>query len=222
MAKQLLSQELRAVFPRLEVEVTESDMFGNIYAEQEVVEEALLKNFDSVKLEYTLEEIRPDIIAYSKEGQVLIEIAVTHFTDNKKKRKIRSLGLPAIEVDLSKISYAIDTNELRRLVIEETRNKKWLSNPKVIDVKEKLRAKLDQKIGILKNAKLLKESVGKSKIVASEREQFVKPDKKANRWFVCERCDSIFNAYPKDVAVNLDEIRCPKCDQKVSTKPALE
>ena len=213
MAKQILSEEGRAVFPEYVVEISHSEPFQPVFTEKEIVESESTRNFSDVKLEHRLEGARPDIVAYGEEGLVLIEIAVTHFTDEEKKRKIWALRLPAIEVDLSHVSYDITKEELKSLVIENVDNKKWISIPKAVGIKEKLRERLDKKIRSLKNR-----SYGQTSDSSSIK-QNRKQDWSAGRTIHCYHCGGLFPANHEELRNNPDTVICPFCEYKLNIKP---
>ena len=43
------------------------------------------------------------VVVYFLTFKCIVEIAVTHFIDEVKEQKIKEIGLPTIEIDLSKI-----------------------------------------------------------------------------------------------------------------------
>jgi len=147
MAKQILEQQKNVIFPLLELTMWMHDDENSEHSETIEVSPKENRSFKHVELEKRLGDIRPDIIAYtSSKLPILIEIAVTHFSDSEKKEKIRKMGLHAIEIDLSKINYFITESELTKLVVDEFKNKIWLSNPDAINAKEQLREKLEHKV----------------------------------------------------------------------------
>jgi hypothetical protein len=146
MAKQILSEEGVAKFPELSVKVTQDDENGKTHEESGLVTYESLMKFSHVELEKRLEEIRPDIIAYKDSIPYLIEIAVTHFSDSKKVKRIRSKNIHAIEVDLSKVTYTITKEELKQLIIHKADNRKWISNPAAPLKKAELKTRLEERI----------------------------------------------------------------------------
>jgi len=55
---------------------------------------------DNVREELWWEDMRPDIVANYQGQSYLVEIAVTHFVDAPKQRKIEAQKLPALEIDV--------------------------------------------------------------------------------------------------------------------------
>lgn len=87
-------------------------------------------HFDNVFLEKRLDEIIPDIIIEIKGKPLLIEIAVTHFIDETKRKKIEQLNVSTLEIDLSKLDRQITLEELEKTLIDRIENKKWIYNTK--------------------------------------------------------------------------------------------
>ena len=187
--------------------------------------------FNDVTLEKKLANIRPDIIAYtSDQKQFLIEIAVTHFSDKEKKEKIRRMGLFAIEINLSDISYSITEEDLTTLITDEFNNKKWLSNPDSVKIKKELQVKLEKKIR--NNKKIFSERKNKSlgellKTYPEKKFNNLNLDTPSNqqydpRWFLCESCRNIFSKILNQAPYSLERIECPECEYLVSTKDYMD
>ena len=69
---------------------------------RELLEPAAVLTVYKVILEKRLDTIIPDILLETNIGKIIVEIYVTHEIDNEKKKKIKSLTIPTIEIDLSK------------------------------------------------------------------------------------------------------------------------
>jgi len=83
---------------------------------------------ESVAVERRLGSIIPDLIVGIGTRQLLVEVTVTHGTDREKLRKIRDLGLSCVEIDLSRIERDILRDELENIVVDDTKQKRWLHN----------------------------------------------------------------------------------------------
>lgn len=92
---------------------------------------ARLVALDEVVLEKRTGDIIPDIMVRIGTKWLLVEVAVTHFVDADKKAKIRAMGLPAIEIDLSKIPRDTGLSDLEELIIRGEEHKQWLNNPEL-------------------------------------------------------------------------------------------
>jgi hypothetical protein len=228
MAKQILAKHKNAIFPLLELSMSMKDCVDVLHTEKLEVTPKTKKDFINVVLEKRLEGIRPDIIAYtSSQVPILIEVAVTNFSDAEKKKIIRGLGLYAIEIDLSGINYQISEDELTKLVIEEFKNKKWLSNPDAITAKIELSNRLKKKIDEA-NQKI------KSRLQAYYEKPHIKvPNVETSitkltkisrqydqRWFCCKACKHLFDKSAVVAPYTLKTIECPKCGCPVSTATA--
>lgn len=230
MSKQILSEEGAALFPILSINVTQSDANGISYEEKGLVEDKSFKKFELVELEKTLDDIRPDIIAYQNSIPFLIEVAVTHFSNSEKIKRIREKNIHAIEIDLSKVDYTTTKEELRKLIVDDADNKKWLSNPDAVLVKQKLKSKLDEKIRIINENIYRSRNKTQNSYVTYTR----LPVKKYSphelhsgdirtkqydpRWFLCEACRYVFKVPLKEAPYTIETIQCPECDHDVSAK----
>lgn len=83
--------------------------------------------FNRVEAEVQIENIRPDIVAYSGERKFLIEVAYSSFADIIKIEKLQALGLDAVEIDLSRFTPdSFDPELVKKAVIDDFEGKKWL------------------------------------------------------------------------------------------------
>jgi len=229
MAKQILEKNKNAIFPLLELSMSMEDDVGIEHTEKINVTPKTRRDFINVVLEKRLEDIRPDIIAYtSSQAPILIEVAVTHFSNAEKKKIIRDLGLYAIEIDLSDISYQVSEDGLTKLVIEEFKNKKWLSNPDAVNAKIELRDRLKKKIddanqkikSILQvcyekphiKSKAPSDGVARKKLTGATKQN-------ERRLLLCEVCRKIFEYSVVLSPYTLKTVECPKCGFSVSTVP---
>lgn len=138
MAKQIIAEEKKFKTPQTLVSDYHFNPMGTRVARGAVIPKTSL-SFTSVATEETISSMRIDSVGRQKQGQVLlIEVYVTHKVSEEKKEKIRSLGLSAIEVDLSGVDYNITRDELKELVVDSTNNKIWLSGASYWTVKRGL------------------------------------------------------------------------------------
>lgn len=88
-------------------------------------------NLDAVRLEQTEGDIRPDIVGYLGDTPLFIEVAVTHFVDADKERKLRARGVSVLELDVSDHDKSAWTwEELEVRLFEQTKGKNWIINRK--------------------------------------------------------------------------------------------
>lgn len=136
--KRVLEKEGKFLFPAL----TGKSLFGNDIE----LKKSMLLSLDSIKVESRMNTIIPDIIMGIGESECLLEVFVTHHVDKKKNKKIEDLGIAAIELDLSQEDRAIDDEVIKELLIENTKLKKWLFNPKAKALETEMNLKEREKI----------------------------------------------------------------------------
>ncbi len=96
---------------------------------------------ESVAVERRLGSIIPDVIVQIAGRNLLVEVTVTHGPDKEKLRKIRGLGVSCVEIDLSKTDRGLSRAELEKIVVDGTRQKRWLYN---VRAEERRRRKLSE------------------------------------------------------------------------------
>ena len=131
---------------------------------------------DSVSLEKKLSNIVPDIIISARGRRCLVEIAVTHFVDEEKEQRIKEVGLPLFEIDLSDLyNTEFSRADLAEAVLRNPGNRTWIFNPlaekwakeeysKAILSAEKEVSREDQQEAVRAEKKLLRRAVGEKKI----------------------------------------------------------
>lgn len=138
LAKELIAEAKGMYFPAATVRCGE--VFSPEYGEAWEITQRLPRTLEyrpagfyacsNVILEKKISDIIPDIILVKGEQQVLVEIAVTHFIDEEKQKKIEKLGLPVLEVDLSDLrAEELNREELRKRLLDTTEKKLWVFLP---------------------------------------------------------------------------------------------
>jgi hypothetical protein len=85
--------------------------------------------FQKIVPEYNLGKIRPDLVAYSGDTPIFIEIAVTHFIDQEKLKTIEYMGIRTIEIDLSDLlvkNIKIPSDDVKKIILDSLNNKRWV------------------------------------------------------------------------------------------------
>lgn len=85
--------------------------------------------FEKLLPEFSLGLIRPDLIGYFDDEPILIEIAVTHFIDAEKLKRIEVFKSKCIEIDLSRLlksDIAIPSIEAKQQILENLENRRWI------------------------------------------------------------------------------------------------
>ena len=134
MAKEIMLSAKNITFPAYEIDINEIefedipdyilDKIENrkyIYRQKNVV--AIL----SVEEEKRIDDIITDIYLNTPIGEIMVEIAVTHFVDKIKYNKIKEKSLSTIEIDLSQYNGEnVSRKRLEKIIKEEVANKKWI------------------------------------------------------------------------------------------------
>ena len=142
-AKQIIREERQFAVPALHAVARAFDKASGISREAKKTLRSKLIQFDSVVEEVTMDGVVADVYAVFRERPVIIEIAVTHFCDEEKIRRLEALGIPAVELDLSKITPPITMAELRTCVVDQLDHKSWLYNPRQVELNDAARAEAD-------------------------------------------------------------------------------
>ena len=118
-AKELLASRLVLVLPPLPQNGEKQPRYtGGLYC------------FDAAALEKRLGAIIPDVIVRRANRDLLVEFCVTHACDANKVAKIASLGIAAIEIDLSGLAHSASRTELEDAILNQA-PRRWLHNPKL-------------------------------------------------------------------------------------------
>lgn len=91
---------------------------------------------DSVKLEYRVGNVIPDVVLEWKGRPLIVEIFVSHAVDQEKKQKLKKLGIPAIEINLSEIDRDVDEEFLTQ-AIKDGRFTEWVHAPRRDAIEDK-------------------------------------------------------------------------------------
>ena len=100
---------------------------------------------DEVKMEESLNSIRPDLLVFKKGKPLIVEILVSHAVDEHKLEEIKEMGISAIEIDLSEYkSTFLTREELAKILSTRHDNKKWLNNEKMKAYDSKIQNNIDK------------------------------------------------------------------------------
>lgn len=117
----------------------ESCIPGDVGVSDEYAIPSRYLDVERVTLERKTHDIVPDIILYTSTGELLVEVAVTHFVDEEKRAKIKRLGISCLEIDLSKLDRTVDFEQLEKLLIHGLEEKRWIVNDKLQQKLKQLR-----------------------------------------------------------------------------------
>lgn len=106
-------------------------------------------HYDDAHLEVQMDSIKPDVILHEarESGRhLLVEIFVTHRTEQLKIDLIRERRLPTIEINLSKTPRDVTVEDFKQSVLYDAK-RKWLFNNSAAEVEAKLKGKAETKFG---------------------------------------------------------------------------
>lgn len=121
-AKEILAKTKKILLPAVFLS------FPNSYKDKELLSEPKEITFDRVALEQPFQDIIPDVVLYTGEKKLFLEIYVTHAVDETKLEKIKRLGVSTLEIDLSKQDSSLTETELTEILLQERKEKHWLFN----------------------------------------------------------------------------------------------
>lgn len=215
MTKQIISEDKTLSFPSLEISETLKDENGAPHTQYDTIEKETKKYFRKVVLEKRLDQIRPDIIAFTQDDTFLIEVAVTSFCDKAKIKKIRNTQIAAIEIDLSCIDYGVTKEELRDHLHDQNTKKKWLYHPREKSAQFALSERLKNIVKeVNEKLQIIKRPL--SSMNQTVNHELCKKYKKS-RWFTCEACKRVFEKNYYDTQLESETIKCTHCSSNIST-----
>ena len=121
-AKEIISRSKKFVVPAVYLS------FPNSCKEKQLLFPAREIFVDKVKLEQSYGNIVPDIVLVSNGRELFVEIFVTHKIDEVKLEKLKQANISTIEIDLSKQKASITSEELSKILLEESEAKLWKYN----------------------------------------------------------------------------------------------
>ena len=141
-AKQLIADWHEVYLPVVRAHVSGVGVSGATFSGHKLLSPAGLTTLSSVRVEEPRGSIRPDLLVALKGQEVLVEIAVTHFVDDVKLARIRLLGLPAVEIDVSGLRE-MNFEALKNALFTEAQKSEWLWHPEREQEVARLQALMD-------------------------------------------------------------------------------
>jgi hypothetical protein len=130
-AKQLIADKEQLWFPVVRAEHFEQDALGNPHELRDVLIPAGIDKLTAVRTEQWLSRLRPDILAIgSLQGEVLVEIAVTHKVDHEKRAKVNARGLAMVEFNLGDLR-PLNFSTLSEALFQPSNRAHWVHHPRI-------------------------------------------------------------------------------------------
>lgn len=158
LAKEVFSSLNIFVLPSKTVFYTED----NLTQSETLVKPLHEITIDDCLVETYLGNIKPDIIIVSKGIKLIVEIAVTHFVDNKKRAEIEKLGISCIEINLSHLKNKYFDFEQLKYEVNNTKNMKWIFHKRECEELKKLENTVKSRLNEIKTAEREKDIADKT------------------------------------------------------------
>lgn len=136
-AKDIIEKMKFIILPAYKVQVVKHNDRGtriHIIKEQRRVNFDSIQNENSISTSQGFHDIKPDLIAYSGNRRLFIEVSVSHPSDNEKIDDLKKHNVSAIEIDLSKFPRAAKEEDLEKYLAEgkylKANGTKWLYHVK--------------------------------------------------------------------------------------------
>lgn len=130
-AKQLIEEKEQLWFPVVRAEYSEQDALGKLHELFEVLIPAGIDSLKAVWTEKWLSGLRPDILATGAlQGEVLVEIAVTHKVDLEKRAKVSARGLAMVEFNLGDLR-PLNFTTLSEALFQPSTRAHWVHHPRI-------------------------------------------------------------------------------------------
>ena len=209
LAKEIIEDSKKLLFPGVFIEKDDyTDDIEDYRVQTRIPQtieyrKAAIVKCDSVSLEKRISNIVPVIMVTAKGRGCLIEVAVTHFVDEEKEQKIKEIGLPLFEIDLSDLyNSEFSRKELAEAVLYNPSNRTWIFNPLYDDAKRWAKEQFSKYI-----------HSAEEEIERQDEKEAIKAEKKQQRREIGEkRIKEIFEPdnYQKTVAALANEEEAAK------------
>lgn len=223
MAKQCLIEEGRIALPAFTWKECARDDLGQEHEEHGLVCAASRITFVSAVVEQPWLEFRPDVLAWCDGDPLLIEIAVRHPVGGAKLERLRKAGLACVEIDLSQDDpLDLDKVRLSELVVESIGRKRWLSHPKLENVRSDLKRRATVRaVQADHERSRLRSAVSGRRMRAQEHPRRLPAPRPANRtsperrFLRCETCHAIHDVGEYEAARHIQKFDCPECGHPI-------
>ena len=141
-SKRLISRQSSFLTPSLRVTVQEHN-YG-FWIDDVIPGKKYAVN--AAAFEKAHEDVVPDVQLETNAGIIFIEVAVTHFVDRDKRSKLRRIGVPTVEIDLSSVALDSSLELIEHAVLSDMSLRKWAYHPGEFELQSRLRKDLEAKV----------------------------------------------------------------------------
>ena len=170
-AMQVLLDARWVTLPAMVVTVTRFARSGEaVILTRELCQQKVVR-FDTCRPEVTITSaewgtMRPDVVGYRNDRELLLEVCYTHAVDAEKLAKVRSYGRPALEIYVGDIGADDGYSALEQQLLHGTAHKHWLHFPGTDAAFEELTNEAEQEVERLN--KILERQKAKQLLRAAE------------------------------------------------------
>lgn len=157
-AKQLIADRMALFRPAVIARAPGTGISGKDLGRERMVHPPGVRSLTAVSVEEDLVTIRPDLLVTFKGQKVLVEIAVTHFVDDVKLARIRSLGLPGVEIDVSGLRE-MNFEALENAFFTDSQKAQWLWHPEREQERARLQTLVEADLALDKESRATGESL---------------------------------------------------------------
>lgn len=132
LAKEIIQKSEHIIIPSYNFQKSKKTKFGKKIEHKAKIVPGGNVQIDNVKIEYEGKQqgFVPDIIITSKGRDLLFEVCVSHKVDKSKLKKVRRTNIPMIEIELDPFDITLPRSEVSKIIIDDTKQKKWLFHPR--------------------------------------------------------------------------------------------
>jgi hypothetical protein len=143
LAKELIAARGCFRTPRLTVTALRAGPISAIKREEIIASRNV--PVESVGIESRVHRQRPSVVMQIKGRELLLEVTHAHHLDASKRAAIEKLGVPAVEMHLSEFKFE-NVEQFERMLVDDTRNKRWILNPKASEIQHKLDGVVEEQL----------------------------------------------------------------------------
>lgn len=207
-AKDIIEKMKFIILPAYEVQVERHNGRGtrvHIIKKQRRVNFDYIQNENSISTSQGYRAIKPDLIAYSGNRRLFIEVAVFHPCDDEKIEYLKKHNVSAIEIDLSKFPRAANEEDLEKYLAEgkylKANGTKWLYHVKNEEYRQEA-LKLEEEIA--KRAAYFAEKEERERKARAIEEEKKRKEFLRSRFRV-ELWDVVLNSYKGNLFCRIEQ-----------------
>lgn len=134
MAKEIIAKGDHILLPEIEIDA-DKDENRNVNDWEQCqplhIKDEQMWYFSSAEMEVPCNGFTPDVYLHGEKTDLFVEIMVTHPVGDEKKERVKQVGLPMIQIDISDIYNNLEEfskETLRRELIDSVEHKEWIYN----------------------------------------------------------------------------------------------